>query len=72
MTRIRKHKQCPFCRKKVIDIDYKDGSALARYISNWAKIKSRKETGACAGHQRRLAEAIKRARELALLPYVQR
>jgi small subunit ribosomal protein S18 len=56
----------------MIDIDYKDPSGLSRYLTSWAKIKATKETGACANHQRRLAEAIKRARFLALLPYTTR
>jgi SSU ribosomal protein S18P len=59
---------CPFCVRSV-KIDYKDVSMLAQYISDRAKIGSRRRTKACAKHQRRLAQAIKRARFLALLPY---
>ena len=59
---------CPFCVEK-INIDYKDASMLSRYISGRGKIGSRRRTKACAKHQRRLAQAIKRARFLALLPY---
>jgi len=59
---------CPFCAGKV-NIDYKDASVLSHYISGSGKIGSRRRTKACAKHQRRLAEAIKRARFLALLPY---
>jgi len=60
---------CPFCHDKV-EIDYKDSGFLARYIlQGGGKIASRHKSRACAKHQRRLAEAIKRARFLALLPY---
>jgi small subunit ribosomal protein S18 len=59
---------CPFCVER-INIDYKDASMLSRYISGRGKIGSRRRTKACAKHQRRLAQAIKRARFLALLPY---
>jgi len=59
---------CPFCAGKV-KIDYKDASLLSQYISNQGKILSRRKNRTCAKHQRRLAEAIKRARFLALLPY---
>jgi small subunit ribosomal protein S18 len=67
-----KKKECQFCKRKVSAIDYKDASLLSRYLSGWAKIRPAKDTGACARHQRGLAEAIKRARFLALLPYVAR
>jgi len=59
---------CPFCVER-INIDYKDASMLSRYISRRGKIGSRRRTKACAKHQRRLSQAIKRARFLALLPY---
>ena len=59
---------CPFCNGKV-RIDYKDVSVLSQYISTRGKIESRQRTKACAKHQRRLAQEIKRARFLALLPY---
>ena len=59
---------CPFCVEK-IKIDYRDASMLSRYISGRGKIGSRRRTKACAKHQRRLAQAIKRARFLAMLPY---
>lgn len=62
-------KECAFCRRKVVDVDYKDSVMLGRYITNWSRIKPGKDTGTCSRHQRRLAEAIKRARYLALLPY---
>ena len=65
-----KRKFCSFCADKVDAIDYKDPFKLRRYISDSGKIESRRRTGTCARHQRVLATAIKRARFLALLPYV--
>jgi len=59
---------CPFC-KGSMKIDYKDVSVLSRYISNQGKIVSRRRSRSCAKHQRSLAQAIKRARYLAMLPY---
>ena len=61
---------CSFCVNQVKEIDYKSISLLSGYISDRGKIESRRRTGTCAKHQRTLAEAIKRARHLALLPYV--
>jgi len=60
---------CVFCAEKVDDISYKDPTLLRRYISDRGKIGPRRRTGNCAKHQRALAQAIKRARHLALLPY---
>ena len=62
-------KVCVFCVDKVNDIDYKDISKLRRFISERAKILPRRVTGTCACHQRNLTQAIKRARQLALLPF---
>ena len=67
---IPKRRVCFFCRDKIEDIDYKDPSVLRSYISDRGKIAPRRKSGACAKHQRRLAVAIKRARHMALLPYV--
>ena len=67
---IPKRKVCSFCRDKVEDIDYKNPLQLRPYISDRGKIEPRRRTGTCAKHQRVLAAAIKRARHLALLPYV--
>lgn len=67
---IPRRKHCSFCMDKVEVIDYKDVAKLRRYISDRGKIEPRRKTGTCARHQRALAEAIKRARHLALLPYV--
>jgi len=65
-------KQCYFCRKKIDQIDFKESSLLIRYLTPWNKMKSARDTGTCAKHQRRLSEAIKRARFLALMPYVKK
>jgi len=70
MAYVPKRRVCSFCVNKVKVIDYKDASALRSYISNSGKIEPRRKTGTCAKHQRALAAAIKRARHLALLPYV--
>jgi small subunit ribosomal protein S18 len=65
-----RRKPCPFCRDKVDSVDYKDTGALRRAVSDKGKIRSARITGCCRRHQSQLATAIKRARELALLPYV--
>src|SRR5215475_3767810 len=65
-----KRKSCHFCRDKVQEIDYKNITQLRRYISERGKIRSRRITGACRRHQVQVAQAVKRAREMALLPYV--
>ena len=67
---VPRRKVCPFCTDKSETIDYKSPSKLIRYISNRAKIEPRRKIGTCAKHQHALALAIKRARYLALLPYV--
>lgn len=63
-------KVCAFCLDGIKEIDYKDFGRLRRYLSPQAKIEPRRSTGTCAKHQRQLARAIKRARHLALLPFV--
>jgi small subunit ribosomal protein S18 len=65
-----RRKPCQFCRDKVDVIDYKDYPTLRRAMSEKGKIRSSRISGACRRHQRQLATAIKRARELGLLPYV--
>jgi small subunit ribosomal protein S18 len=65
-----RRKPCPYCKDKIEQVDYKDISALRRFISERGKIRSRRITGACRRHQNQVSTAIKRARELALLPYV--
>ena len=66
----KRRKVCAFCVDKVEQIDYKDAAKLRRFTSERAKILPRRTTGTCAMHQRQLTEAIKRARQMALLPYV--
>jgi len=63
-------KVCSFCAGKIATIDYKDPDKLRSFISDRGKVEPRRRTGTCAKHQRILARAIKRARHLALLPYV--
>ena len=65
----RRKKVCAFCTENIV-IDYKDTARLRKYISERAKILPRRVTGTCAKHQRELTTAIKRARQMALLPYV--
>jgi small subunit ribosomal protein S18 len=64
----RRRKVCNFCVDKVETIDYKDVNRLRRYLSERAKIEPRRKTGTCARHQRMLTVALKRARQVALLP----
>ena len=63
-------KVCVFCAEKVENIDYKDVARLRKFTSERAKILPRRITGTCAKHQRELTEAIKRARHVALLPFI--
>jgi small subunit ribosomal protein S18 len=65
-----RRKVCAFCVDKVTEIDYTDTAKLRKYVSERAKILPRRVTGTCAKHQRQLTSAIKRARVIALLPYV--
>ncbi len=66
----RRRKVCHFCSENIEHIDYKEAEMLRRYVTDRGKIRPRRQTGACAKHQRHLATAIKRARHLALLPFV--
>jgi len=66
----KRRKVCAFCVDKVEHIDYKDVAKLRRFMSERSKILPRRTTGTCAAHQRQLTEAIQRARQIALLPYV--
>ena len=70
MKNRKRRKVCTFCVDKVEHIDYKDVAKLRRYLSERSKILPRRMTGVCAAHQRQLTEAIKRARHIALLPYI--
>jgi len=66
-----KRKYCRFCERNIKDIDYKNVDILKRYVPERGKIAPRRVTGNCSFHQRKLSTAIKRARLLALLPYVE-
>ena len=72
MPRVRriKKKVCMFCADKNLELDYKDAEKLKKFISEKGKILPRRVTGLCALHQRKVTTAIKRARHIALLPYV--
>lgn len=65
-----RRKICQFCADKMDHIDYKDVQRLRKYLTERGKIMPRRASGTCAKHQRQLATAIKRARVMALLPYV--
>lgn len=66
----RRRRSCFFCKEKVAAVDYKNIAQLRRFISERGKIKGRGNTGTCRNHQKQVAVSIKRAREMALLPYV--
>lgn len=66
----KKKKTCGFCADKIEVIDYKDTSKLRRFLSEAGKILPRRITGTCAVHQRKLASAVKKARESSLIAYV--
>ncbi|MBQ7726558.1 MAG: 30S ribosomal protein S18 [Clostridia bacterium] len=70
MRRKGRKKVCHFCVDRVEEIDYKDVARLRKFVSERAKILPRRATGTCAKHQRELTTAIKRARQMALLPYI--
>jgi small subunit ribosomal protein S18 len=65
-------KSCHFCVNGLNEVDYKDTHILQKFLSSYAKILPRKKTGICAKHQRKLAEAVKRARFMALIPFTTR
>ena len=64
-----KRKVCQYCKNGISEVDYKQHTVLRTYVSEKGKIRSRRISGACRRHQRKVAVAIKRAREMALLPY---
>ena len=66
----RRKKVCVFCAENVEKIDYKDVARLRKFVSERSKILPRRVTGTCAKHQRELTDAIKRARHVALLPFI--
>lgn len=70
--RPRRDSPCPLCRQGIEYIDYKDTSLLKPFLNERAKIKARRTTSVCAKHQVRLADAVKNAREMALIPYTVR
>lgn len=65
-------RECFFCTHPEMTVDYKNHQLLQKFLSGYLKILPRKRTGACSAHQRRVSEAIKRARFMALLPFVHR
>lgn len=67
-----KNKSCYFCTNGIKEIDYKDISTLQRFTSSYFKIVPRRRSGTCLKHQRKLSQAIKRARFMALIPYTQK
>lgn len=69
--RFFRKKYCRFCAEKVEFIDYKNAKLLRGFMTERGKILSRKMTGTCSRHQRQLTKAIKRARSIALLPYIE-
>ena len=68
-ARRRPRKVCNFCLERIVNVDHKEVARLRRYISERGKILPRRVTGTCALHQRRLTVALKRARQMALLPF---
>lgn len=70
MLRLRKKRICRFCESGDIFIDFRDEKRLVRFLTEQGKIVPRRTSGNCAQHQRQLAKAIKRARHLALIPFV--
>lgn len=70
MVRGRTRKICRFCEEKVVYIDYKDEKKITKFTTEQGKIIPRRISGNCAKHQKELATAIKRARHLALIPFV--
>ena len=63
-------KPCYFCKEKVSYVDYKDVALMKKYVSDRAKIRAQRVSGNCPRHQRAVAQAVKVAREMALIPYV--
>lgn len=65
-----RRKSCKLCQNKVDQVDYKDVETLRNFVSERGKLRGRGNTGSCRRHQTQIARAVKRAREIALLPYV--
>lgn len=72
MEKEKKEKKCYFCANNINDIDYKDVDTLKNFINSYMKILPQKRTGSCSWHQRKIATAIKRARMMALMPFIRR
>jgi len=70
MIKMRRKRVCHFCQDKVVYIDFKDERKLFRYLTEQGKIIPKHTSGTCAKHQRQLSRAVKRARHLALIPFV--
>ncbi len=68
----QRRKYCFFCKENIEDIDYKNVSLLRKFVSDKGKIRPKRSTGNCVQHQSKIAKAIKRAREIALMPYFTR
>ena len=68
----QRKRYCYFCKENIDNIDYKDVSMLRKFVSDKGKIIPKRSTGNCAQHQSMIAKAIKRAREIALMPYFSR
>ncbi|MFA6553192.1 MAG: 30S ribosomal protein S18 [Patescibacteria group bacterium] len=66
------NKACHFCTNGIDDLEYREVRVMQKYLSSYAKILPRKKTGICSKHQRMLAQAVKRARFMALIPYTTR
>ena len=69
-SRVREQAKCRFCRDKATEVDFKDISILGKLTTSQGKLFSRKRSGNCAKHQRMCQQAVKRARYMALMPYV--
>lgn len=69
---LKKQKHCYFCVNNLKDVDYKNPNLLHRFMNAYMKILPKKRTGVCSKHQRKLATAIKRARIIALVPFIPR
>ncbi|MFC1651539.1 30S ribosomal protein S18 [Patescibacteria group bacterium] len=65
-------RKCYFCENKIDHVDYKEAEVLSQFLSAHSKIRPKRQSGLCSKHQRRTSRALKRARQMALLPYVNR
>ena len=70
IRKVKHHRACPLCKQGILHVDYKDVELLNHYIANNGRILPRRITGLCAKHQKAVANAIKRARIVALMPFV--